>query len=86
MRSMNESTERTMVDTNVELVVQAGELIRSGFADRDGHPFAEDFVFHFFNPQLPDLAGDYHGIDGMADLFERLEELSDTGFRNVPTR
>jgi len=69
---------------NHELVAQAGRLIQSGFADRDNHPFADDFVFHFFNPQLPDLAGDYHGFDGIADLFTRLGELSETGFRNVP--
>ena len=81
---MDQSTGRTNVDTNIELVVQAGDLIRSGFVDRDSHPFADDFVFHFFNPQLPDLAGDYHGFDGIADLFERLAGLSETGFRNVP--
>lgn len=81
---MGQPTERTNADANIELVVQAGGLIRSGFADRDGHPFADDFVFHFINPQLPDLEGDYHGFDGIASLFERLGELSETGFRNVP--
>ena len=69
--------------TNIELLAQVGELIRSGFADRDHHPFADDFVFHFFNPQLPELDGDHHGIDGIAHLFERLDELSETGFRQV---
>lgn len=68
---------------NVDLMMQVGELIASGFADRDHHPFADDFVFHFINPQLPDLAGDHHGIDGMAGLFERLAELSEIGFRQV---
>jgi ketosteroid isomerase-like protein len=75
--------DRSTESTNVELLVQAGELIRTGFVDRDNHPFADDFVFHFFNPQLPDLAGDYHGFDGIADLFERLAELSETGFSQV---
>ena len=74
---MDRSAERT----NLDLLGQAGELIRTGFADRNDHPFADNFVFHFFNPQLPDLAGDYHGFDGMADLFERLGALSETGFR-----
>ena len=77
---MDQSTERA----NIELVKQAGDLMRSGFVERDNHPFADDFVFHFFNPQLPDLAGDYHGFDGIADLFGHLAELSATGFRNVP--
>lgn len=82
--NVDQSTERTSVDANIELVVQAGALLRSGFADRDNHPFADDFVFHYFNPQLPDLAGDYHGFDGTADLFKSLAEASETGFRNVP--
>ena len=80
---MDQPTETTNVDTNIELLVQAGELIRSGFAKSDDHPFADDFVFHFFNSQLPDLDGDYHGFDGIADLFERLGELGETGFRQV---
>ena len=80
---MDQPTERTNVDPNFEALVQAGELIKSGFADRDNHPFADDFVFHFFNPQLPDLDGDYHGFDGIADFFKRLAELSETGFRQV---
>ena len=23
------------------------------------------FVWHYFNPRLPDLAGDYHGLSGV---------------------
>lgn len=80
---MDQPNEPTNVDANIELLVQASELIRSGFADRDHHPFADDFVFHFFNPQLPDLAGDHHGIDGIAYLFERLAGFSETGFNQV---
>ena len=72
---MDQSTERANLDRNIELVKQAGDLIRSGFVERDNYPFADDFVFHFFNPQLPDLAGDYHGFDDIADLFGRLAEL-----------
>lgn len=80
---MDQPTEATNVDANIELLVRVGELIRSGFADRDDHPFADDFVFHFFNLRLPDLNGDHHGFDGIADLFERLGGLSETGFRQV---
>ena len=80
---MDRSTESTSTDANIQLLVKARELIKSGFADRDHHPFADDFVFHFFNPQLPDLAGDYHGFDGIAHLFESIAELSETGFRQV---
>lgn len=77
------ATEPTNVDDNLELLGQVGELITSGFVDRHNHPFADDFVFHFFNAQLPDLHGDYHGIDGTADLFERLAGVGEAGFGQV---
>ena len=81
---MDQTNKRAHLDRNIELVKQAGDLIGSGFTERDDHPFADDFVFHFVNPHLPDLAGDYHGFDGIAGLFARLAELSEIGFRNVP--
>ena len=70
--------------SNMELVARVGPLIRSGFAEVDTDLFADDLVFHFFNPRLPDLAGDHHGLDGIAALFRRLGEASDTGFHNEP--
>ena len=81
---MDSTSERTNVDAGMELIARAGACIQSGFADRDDHPFSDDFVFHYVNPQLPDLHGDYIGFDGTAKLFQRLEQVSETGFRNVP--
>jgi ketosteroid isomerase-like protein len=69
---------------NMALVARVGVLIGTGFASRDDELFADDFVFHFVNPHLPELAGDYHGYDGLGSLFARLEEESDSGFRNQP--
>ena len=80
---MDQSTEPTSVEANFELLDQVGELIRSGFADRHNHPFADGFVLHFFNSQLPDLDGDYHGFDGIAEFFERLGKLGESGFHQV---
>jgi hypothetical protein len=34
--------------------------------------FAEDFVWHFFNPLLPDVQGDYVGLTGLQAFFEKL--------------
>ena len=31
--------------------------------------FADDFIWHYFNPKLPDLEGDYRGLDGLKDFF-----------------
>jgi ketosteroid isomerase-like protein len=69
---------------NLDLVAQVGALIGTGFADPDEDIFAPDFVFHFFNPHLPELDGDHPGFDGMRGLFERLQQTSETGFRNEP--
>ena len=70
--------------TNLDLVARAGSLIAAAFANRDEDLFADDFVFHFFNPHLPKLAGDHHGLDGLASFFEQVRETSDSGFHNEP--
>ena len=69
---------------NLDLVARAGALIRTGFAEPDEDLFADDFVFHFFNPRLPQLSGDHHGLTGIRSLFERLRRDSDTGFQTTP--
>ena len=69
---------------NLDLVARAGSLIATRFASREEDLFADDFVFHFFNPHLPELAGDHHGLDGLASFFERVGEASDSGFHNEP--
>jgi ketosteroid isomerase-like protein len=61
-----------------------GSLIRDGFAEARPDLFADDFVFHFFNSQLPELAGDHHGYDGFRRFFADLGDASETGFHNEP--
>ena len=69
---------------NAAVVIRAGELIASGFSEPDEDLFADDFVFHYFNKQLPELNGDYHGLDGMRSFFERLQTASKGSFRIEP--
>ena len=33
---------------------------------------ADDFVWHYFNPKLPHLQGDYLGVEGLQDFFSKL--------------
>ena len=33
---------------------------------------ADDFVWHYFNPELPEVHGDYNGITGFADFFKKM--------------
>ena len=68
---------------NVDVVARAAPFIFD--LDRyDGDAYADDFLFHFFNPQLPDLAGDYRGLDRVRDLFTELTTRSKPGFQSQP--
>ena len=46
--------------------------------------FAPDVVFHYFNPRLPDLSGDYVGLAGIRELFNKLAEKSNGTFSVAP--
>jgi ketosteroid isomerase-like protein len=46
--------------------------------------FAEDAVFHYFNPNLPELQGDHVGRDGIRAFFESLADLSRGTFTSEP--
>ena len=42
--------------------------------------FADDFVWHYFNPELPELAGDYSGFKGLQTFFQKLGTLTNNTF------
>jgi ketosteroid isomerase-like protein len=46
--------------------------------------FAEDAVWHYFNPNLPGLQGDHVGPDGIRAFFGALAEMSHGTFRVEP--
>ncbi len=46
--------------------------------------FSEDAVFHFYNPLLPDVQGDYVGRKGILDFFGRIAELTNGTFEVHP--
>lgn len=78
------STRQLSQQTNMEIVTRAGSVFSTGFQDPEVDLFADNFVFHYVNPQLPQLAGDYHGFNGLRSFYEQLNEGSDTGFHNEP--
>ncbi|SPH25023.1 hypothetical protein DEA8626_04058 [Defluviimonas aquaemixtae] len=45
---------------------------------------AEDVVWHYFNPNLPDLQGDYVGLDGLHSFFEAIAQKSGGTFNINP--
>ncbi len=46
--------------------------------------FTEDFVWHFFNPLLPDIQGDYVGRSGLQAFFEKMAKQTDGTFKVNP--
>lgn len=38
--------------------------------------FSPDVVFHYVNPNLPDLEGSYHGVEGIREFFGVLGKLT----------
>ena len=43
--------------------------------------FADNFVWHYFNRELPELEGEYHGVDGLQSFFAKLGERSRGSFQ-----
>ena len=67
---------------NVSLVRRVGKALAERDLDDAAGLFADDFVWHYFNPRLPDIAGDYAGGSGVGKLFEkRARPLASGGLR-----
>jgi len=45
---------------------------------------ADDAVFHFFNPRLPDIQGDYVGVEGIQSFFKIIGERTYGTFQVNP--
>lgn len=45
---------------------------------------AEDVVWHYFNPNLPDMQGDHVGLDGIRSFFEAVGKKTRGTFRIEP--
>ena len=46
--------------------------------------FAPDFVFHYFNPKLPDIHGDYVGLSELQTFFKNIRTVSAGSFKVNP--
>ena len=45
---------------------------------------AEDFVWHYVNPRLPEIQGDYVGLEGFRSFFEKLAVRTGGTFKVSP--
>ncbi|MEM9507055.1 MAG: nuclear transport factor 2 family protein [Cyanobacteria bacterium P01_E01_bin.35] len=46
--------------------------------------FSEEFTWHFFNPKLPDVHGDYTGLPGLQGFFKKLSRITSGTFQVKP--
>lgn len=46
--------------------------------------FSSDFVWHYFNPKLPDVEGDYIGVNGLKEFFSKVAGKTGGTFRVEP--
>ena len=45
---------------------------------------ADDFTWHYMNPNLPDLEGDYVGLSGLTDFFKKIAGRTNGSFKVNP--
>ena len=45
---------------------------------------AEDFVWHYINPKLTELEGDYSGLTGLKDFFQKIADRTSGSFKVNP--
>jgi predicted SnoaL-like aldol condensation-catalyzing enzyme len=45
---------------------------------------AADFVWHYYNPELPEMEGDYAGLSGLAHFFTQLAKRTKGTFKVAP--
>ncbi|MEO1035649.1 MAG: nuclear transport factor 2 family protein [Pseudomonadota bacterium] len=65
---------------NVRLLKQLNLQDLSGCANL----FAEDFVWHFCNPKLPTIQGEYHGVAGLMEFFAKMTAITHGTFGVQP--
>ncbi len=68
-----------MIDnhSNIEVLKQFDPTDVSNTLD----VFAEDVIFHYYNPHFPDLHGDYIGREGVQSFFDKLRMTTGDSFK-----
>ncbi len=65
---------------NVELLMK----LNLGDLDASADLFSDDFVWHFFNPKLPEVQGDYLGVEGLKKFFASMAGQTKGSFNVQP--
>lgn len=70
---------KTAVQTNLALLERLEKLLPYDL-DSAQDLVADTFVWHYFNPALPEIAGDYKGLKGLQAFFEKLATVTNNTF------
>ncbi len=73
-----------MEHPNISIVKQIGSAIQAGDIRKARNVLGENVVWHYFNPRLPELAGDHVGLDAVTALFEKVGQRTHGTFRVEP--
>ena len=52
--------------------------------DASAELFSDEFVWHYFNPNLPDVEGDFTGVEGLRKFFEIIAGKTGGTFKVEP--
>ena len=52
--------------------------------EKSAELFSDDVIWHYFNPHLPELQGDYVGLRGIQSFFKKVGTLSNGTFHVEP--
>jgi ketosteroid isomerase-like protein len=69
---------------NIVIVRRISAAIQSGTISAANDALQPDVVWHYFNPKLPEVAGDYHGASGVERFFAVLATKSKGTFSVEP--
>lgn len=75
---------KTVVQNNLALLERLEKLLPDDL-DSAQDLVADTFIWHYFNPALPEIAGDYRGLKGLRAFFEKLAAITNGSF-NVKTQ
>ena len=70
----------TTLHPNLSLIERLSVFVPNEVANARGL-LADDFVWHYFNPTLPEIEGDYIGLAGFQAFFQKLGRLTNDTFR-----
>ena len=69
---------------NIALLKQLDQYLSNNNIANASNLFSKGFVWHFFNAQLPNIQGDYVGVEGLQAFFEKLAVLTGGSFQVEP--